>query len=68
MEFVLMLFLMFVGGKGTDTTAYICDSPNAKKYHLNTTCRGLNNCTYRIKKTTVAVAKRSGKTICRWED
>jgi hypothetical protein len=68
-KFVMLLFLMFGGIKDTGSaTVYICGSPNAKKYHLKSICKGLSNCTYRIKKTTLTAAKQSGKTICLWED
>ncbi|MBC9811153.1 hypothetical protein H9Y05_01580 [Crocinitomicaceae bacterium CZZ-1] len=46
------------------TTAYICNSPSAKKYHYSKTCRGLQKCTHEIKKTTVDSAKKSGYTVC----
>jgi hypothetical protein len=55
--------------KGTQQTdAYICVSPNAKKYHFSRSCSGLQKCTHTIKKTTVAEAKKIGYTICLLED
>jgi hypothetical protein len=66
----LFLFLL-VGLKpaATDTSkVYVCDSQYAKKYHLTSTCRGLSNCNYRIKKVSVKDAKTTGKTLCKWED
>ena len=47
---------------------YICDSKNGKKYHFSKSCRGLNACKATIKKLKLAEAKKSGKTICGWED
>lgn len=48
-------------------TIYLCDSPNAKKYHLKADCRGLSNCTYKIIKTSLEQAKREKKKLCGWE-
>ncbi|KQB99957.1 hypothetical protein [Pedobacter sp. Hv1] len=48
-------------------TIYLCDSPNAKKYHLKADCRGLSNCSYRIIKTSLDQAKREKKKLCGWE-
>ncbi|RFZ93079.1 hypothetical protein D0C36_15855 [Mucilaginibacter conchicola] len=60
--------LLSFGGGNTGNTVYVCESPNAKRYHLNEHCRGLSNCTYRIIKVTPEQAKKGGKTLCRWED
>ena len=49
------------------TTVYICNSPNAKKYHINLKCRGLRNCTYRVISVDIQKAKKDGKTLCGWE-
>ena len=37
--------------------AYICDSGNTVKYHLDKDCRGLNKCTHEIKKVKLEDAK-----------
>lgn len=50
--------------KSVQTTAYICVSPNAKKYHYSKNCRGLQKCTHTIKQTTVSEAKGLGYTVC----
>ncbi|RFZ85184.1 hypothetical protein DYU05_06170 [Mucilaginibacter terrenus] len=70
---LLMLYLytpvtLLFSGSKADNTVYVCDSPNAKRYHLKESCRGLSNCTYRIIKISPEQAKKSGKTLCRWED
>jgi len=49
------------------TTVYICNSPGAKKYHYNSNCRGLGNCTYRVVSIEIEKAKKEGKTLCGWE-
>lgn len=46
------------------TTAYICVSPTAKKYHYSKNCSGLQRCTHEIRKTTVDDAKKIGYTVC----
>ncbi|MBL4676906.1 MAG: hypothetical protein JKY70_11990 [Mucilaginibacter sp.] len=60
--------LFALNGGGTGNMVYVCDSPNAKRYHLKEHCRGLSNCTYTIIKVSVDQAKKSGKTLCHWED
>ena len=50
-----------------NTTVYICNSGNAKKYHYTSSCRGLSNCTYKIIKVEIEKAKKDGKTLCGWE-
>ena len=51
-----------------DKTVYICDSGKAPRYHYKSNCRGLSNCNYKTVKTTLAKAKKEGKTLCKWED
>jgi hypothetical protein len=72
MKTLLLLFLLSGDGKhkiipNIETTVYICNSPGAKKYHLNKNCKGLSTCQHRIVKTTLEQAKKSGKTLCGWE-
>lgn len=64
----LLILLIYTTLKTPPTTVYLCDSPNAKKYHLSAKCRGLINCGYKISKTTLEKAKKQGKTMCKWED
>jgi len=65
----LLLLLILTCNKphpiANTTAAYICTG--AKKYHLNSNCRGLSSCQHKILKMSVAEAQRSGKTLCRWE-
>ena len=67
---LFFLFLLFVSHPIFQNvkTVYVCDSSNAKKYHLKEHCRGLSNCTYRTIKITLEKAKKEGKTLCGWED
>lgn len=69
MKTLLILGLLFLTNTTyTDSkTVYICDSSNGKKYHYKSDCRGLSNCQHRIVKTTLAIARGDGKTLCGWE-
>ncbi len=73
---IMILFITVIGGVGLsmrnaniekNTTAYICTSKVAKKYHLSNKCHGLNNCKSEIIPTTIAKAKDAGKTLCEIE-
>ena len=67
MKFLFSAFLLFNSVRCTTTTVYICDSPNAIRYHYKVNCRGLSNCSRRIIKTTLEEARKSNKTLCHWE-
>lgn len=69
------LLLSFVAGilmaastPTVDTTVYLCNGKSSKKYHLKEDCRGLNNCSTKIEKTTLKAAKEKGRTLCGFED
>lgn len=66
MKTLLLLFIL-AGSKPNPnvTVAYIC--MGAKKYHLNSNCRGLSSCQHKIIKMSLTEAQKSGKTLCRWE-
>jgi hypothetical protein len=65
----ILLFLVLFSHLtcATPVEVFICDGPNARKYHYKENCRGLSNCQYRVKKTTLENAKKEAKTLCRWE-
>lgn len=67
MKVLLVLLVAFCGVRCAPTVVYVCDSPNAMRYHLNEHCRGLSNCGHRIIKMTMEEAVRSHKTLCKWE-
>lgn len=71
MKPLLMLFFFLTNAtcqeKKESPTVYLCDSPNAKKYHYKVDCRGLSNCSYKTIKTTLEKAKKDKKTRCGWE-
>lgn len=62
------LFLNHIADTKPTATVYLCASKTGKKYHYSPNCRGLRNCQYKIMKTTLAIAKSKGKTLCRWEN
>lgn len=73
---IIVLLITIIGGVGLsmrnaniekNTTAYICTSKVAKRYHLNAKCRGLKNCKSQIIPTTIATAKEREKTLCEIE-
>lgn len=68
MKIGLLIWLLFTNmGCSDPAMVYVCDSRNALRYHLKEHCRGLNNCTYRVIKVSLAEAKKEGKTLCHWE-
>lgn len=66
-SFVASLLLSTSAPSATDT-AYVCNGGSSKKYHLVENCRGLNNCSTKIEKTTVKDAVKRGRTLCGFED
>ena len=60
--------LMAASSSTTSDTVYLCNGKSSKKYHLKEDCRGLNNCSTKIEKTTLKVAKEKGRTLCGFED
>ncbi|RZK25668.1 MAG: hypothetical protein EOO43_04900 [Flavobacterium sp.] len=61
-----LIFIIHISCINT-SDVYVCNSPNAQRYHLNVKCRGLSNCSYKTIKTTVQKAKKEGRTLCKWE-
>jgi hypothetical protein len=66
LSLLIIFFANMITCKET-TTVYICNSPDAKKYHNTYNCRGLNNCTYKVVKVDIEKARKDGKTLCGWE-
>lgn len=64
---LLLAILLFNGVRCTPTTVYICDSPNAIRYHLTQNCKGLRNCSHRIVTVALDKAKSMNLTLCKWE-
>jgi len=67
MRLLLVMLVVFSVARCTPTIVYVCDSPNATRYHLKQNCRGLSNCSHRIIKMTLEEAVKSHKTLCKWE-
>ena len=51
-----------------ETYVYVCNGPSSKRYHYSQNCRGLRNCSTDLERTTIAEARRRGRTLCGWED
>lgn len=45
---------------------YICTGPASKRYHKNSNCRGLDNCSSSIKHVSIEYAYKIGRTPCKW--
>ena len=66
----LVLGGMFVGTANQDAPrqeekVYICVSKNAKRYHCDRDCRGLQNCKHEIRIVTIKEAQERGLTPCK---
>lgn len=68
MKLILLLFTVFIVNtsfiEASSTSVYICVSPNAKKYHFDKNCRGLQKCTHEIRKVTKEEAMKKSYTAC----
>lgn len=73
---IIILLITIFGGIGLSmrnasiekgTTAYICTSKVAKRYHLNAKCHGLSNCKSEVGTTTIAEAKKLNRNLCEFE-
>lgn len=69
---VIFLFIALVSSVSFTTTenstVYICNSTTSSKYHYKKECRGLNACKARVKAVEILYARKSGRTLCGWED
>jgi len=50
------------------TDVFICKGKYSKKYHYNSSCRGLSNCSTKAYKVSLEEAKNLERTLCGWED
>jgi hypothetical protein len=48
-----------------EEVVYLCNGPSSFKYHRTNTCRGLNNCTTTITKSTLTYALKNNRTACK---
>lgn len=46
-------------------TVYVCPGPHAKRYHYDSSCDGLSNCSGEILEMTTEEAEERGRTPCR---
>ena len=65
MKALLIAAMLFNGSICNEAPSYvyICQSPNAKKYHYREHCPGLNNCKHKIVRITKESAEDNGKTL-----
>lgn len=63
----LLLFCSGIACNTASTVVYLCESTGARRYHYQKDCRGLKNCSYQIRQTTIDEAREKGKTLCGWE-
>lgn len=48
-----------------EEVVYLCNGPSSFKYHRTNTCRGLNNCSTSITKSTLTYALKNNRTACK---
>lgn len=69
MKILLISFLMLLSNSPKKSgDVYICVSKTASKYHYSESCRGLGACKHTISKVSLSEAKKSGYSLCGWED
>ena len=61
----LLLIVLFATCAGNQEKIFICSSPNAKTYHNNKNCGGLNQCSYEINTATIEEAHKFGRRKCK---
>lgn len=68
MKTIVVACILALGGSfvpsSEQSNVYICLSPNAKKYHFNKSCKGLQRCTHDIKLVSKTDAINKGLTVC----
>lgn len=48
----------------TSDSVYVCTGPQSRRYHKSASCKGLRNCSRKIKKISLEQAKMLHKTPC----
>ena len=59
--YAILAFALTTQSDVKSDSVYVCNSSNAKKYHLRDHCRGLSSCTHKIVKISLEEAKKKGK-------
>ncbi len=57
--------LQLDSSEDSSSLVYICTGPQSECYHSNSSCRGLNNCSARIKSISIEEAKKMGRRKCK---
>lgn len=67
MKLLFVMLVLLTSARCAPTIVYVCDSPNATRYHYKQNCRGLSNCNHKIIKMSLDEAIKSHRTLCQWE-
>ncbi len=67
MKMRFLIIITFFLAKLPEAKVYICNGPNATKYHKKASCRGLSNCQYKLAQVSLETARKSKKVLCSWE-
>lgn len=51
--------------KWQDSSVFICNGPESKRFHNNPSCRGLSSCSTQIYKVSISKAQKLGRTPCK---
>ncbi|ASS49694.1 MAG: hypothetical protein V4604_07020 [Bacteroidota bacterium] len=68
LSLLLLAGWLSIGSTMQTSGVYICDSKDAKKFHLVEKCRGLSACKHEIVFVTREAASQRGLTLCGFED
>lgn len=64
---IAAIAILFVSA-APQTRVYICKGEYSTKYHYDSKCRGLSNCSTEIYAVSLSDAQSDGRTLCGWED
>jgi len=64
----LVVGTLAISGFSDSNDVYICKGPSSERYHYNSKCQGLRNCSTDIFKVSKEEAMKNGRTLCGLED
>lgn len=50
---------------GKSSKVYICTGPKSKRYHYDSTCKGLSSCSGEVREVSLSEAQKMRRTPCR---
>lgn len=65
---IFCLSILLLSYSSPEQKVYICKGKSATKYHLSSSCRGLNRCSTDTYEVTLEEVQKMGRTLCGWED